>query len=51
MEFTGEDRIDHTVSDKSVRFYTGNAYDIGENVAARTTVATPRNNGVMRASR
>ena len=28
MEFTGEDRIDHTPSDESVRFYTGNAFDI-----------------------
>jgi hypothetical protein len=28
MEFTGENRIDHTPSDKSVRFYTGSAFDI-----------------------
>ena len=28
MEFTGEDRIDHTPSDETVRFYTGNAFDI-----------------------
>jgi len=27
-EFTGEDRIDHTPSDETVRFYTGNAFDI-----------------------
>ncbi len=28
MEFTGEDKIDHTPSDETVRFYTGNAFDI-----------------------
>jgi hypothetical protein len=27
-EFTGEDKIDHTPSDETVRFYTGNAFDI-----------------------
>ncbi len=28
MEFTGEDKIDHTPSDEIVRFYTGNAFDV-----------------------
>jgi hypothetical protein len=28
MEFTGEDKIDHTPNDETVRFYTGNAFDI-----------------------
>lgn len=28
MEFTGEDQIDHTPTDETVRFYTGNAFDI-----------------------
>ncbi len=28
MEFTGEDQIDHTPADETVRFYTGNAFDI-----------------------
>src|SRR5215472_9096980 len=28
MEFTGEDKIDHTPTDETVRFYTGNAFDI-----------------------
>lgn len=28
MEFTGEDKIDHTPSDETVRFYTGNAFDV-----------------------
>ena len=28
MEFTGEDMIDHTPADETVRFYTGNAFDI-----------------------
>jgi hypothetical protein len=28
MEFTGEDQIDHTPSDETVRFYTGNAFDV-----------------------
>jgi hypothetical protein len=28
MEFTGEDKIDHTPADETVRFYTGNAFDI-----------------------
>lgn len=28
MEFTGEDKIDHTPSNEMVRFYTGNAFDI-----------------------
>jgi hypothetical protein len=33
MEFTGEDKIDHTPSDETVRFYTGNAFDVvGERV-------------------
>jgi hypothetical protein len=33
MEFTGEDKIDHTPADETVRFYTGNAFDIvGERV-------------------
>lgn len=28
MEFTGEDKIDHAPADETVRFYTGNAFDI-----------------------
>jgi hypothetical protein len=28
MEFTGEDKIDHTPSNETVRFYTGNAFDV-----------------------
>jgi hypothetical protein len=28
MEFTGEDQIDHTPKDETVRLYTGNAFDI-----------------------
>jgi hypothetical protein len=28
MEFTGEDKIDHTPANEMVRFYTGNAFDI-----------------------
>lgn len=28
MEFTGEDKIDHTPTDETVRCYTGNAFDI-----------------------
>lgn len=28
MEFTGEDKIDHTPTDETVRFYTGNAFDL-----------------------
>lgn len=28
VEFTGEDKIDHTPADETVRFYTGNAFDI-----------------------
>jgi hypothetical protein len=28
MEFTGEDKIDHTPADETVRFYTGNAFDL-----------------------
>lgn len=28
MEFTGEDRLDHTPADETVRFYTGNAFDV-----------------------
>ena len=28
MEFTGEDKIDHTPADETVRFYTGNAFDV-----------------------
>jgi hypothetical protein len=28
MEFTGEDKIDHTPADEIVRFYTGNAFDV-----------------------
>ena len=28
MEFTGEDKIDHTPTDETLRFYTGNAFDI-----------------------
>jgi hypothetical protein len=28
MEFTGEDKIDHTPTDETVRLYTGNAFDV-----------------------
>jgi hypothetical protein len=28
MEFTGENQIDHTAKDETVRVYTGNAFDI-----------------------
>lgn len=28
MEFTGEDKIDHTPSDETIHFYTGNAFDL-----------------------
>lgn len=28
LEFTGEDRIDHTPSDETVRVFTGNAFDL-----------------------
>lgn len=28
MEFTGEDKIDHTPTDETVRCYTGNAFDL-----------------------
>jgi hypothetical protein len=27
-EFTGEDKVDHTPTDETVRFYTGNPFDI-----------------------
>ncbi|MFB3814076.1 MAG: DUF4139 domain-containing protein [Terriglobales bacterium] len=28
LEFTGEDKIDHTAKDETVRLYTGNAFDV-----------------------
>ncbi len=43
MEFTGENMIDHTPKDETVRIYTGNAFDItGERRRSNYTVE-PKN--------
>jgi hypothetical protein len=44
MEFTGENMIDHTPKDETVRIYTGNAFDVtGERKRTNYTVDMPRN--------
>ena len=44
MEFTGENMIDHTPKDETVRIYTGNAFDVtGERRRTNYTVDMPRN--------
>jgi hypothetical protein len=43
MEFTGENMIDHTPKDETVRIYTGNAFDItGERKRTNYTIDTVR---------
>jgi hypothetical protein len=43
LEFTGEDMIDHTPRDETVRVYTGNAFDIvGERVRTNYNIDTRR---------
>jgi hypothetical protein len=42
LEFTGEDEIDHTPKDETVRLYTGNAFDItGERRQTHFQAQTP----------
>jgi hypothetical protein len=42
MEFTGEDKIDHTPADETVRFYTGSAFDlVGQRVRTEFRVTPP----------
>jgi hypothetical protein len=44
VEFTGENSIDHTPKDETVRLYTGNAFDIsGERKRTNYTVETRTN--------
>ncbi|HLZ40630.1 MAG TPA: hypothetical protein VKQ11_06705 [Candidatus Sulfotelmatobacter sp.] len=44
VEFTGENTIDHTPKDETVRIYTGNAFDItGERHRTNYVVEAPRN--------
>jgi hypothetical protein len=44
MEFTGEDKIDHTPADETVRFYTGNAFDVvGQRVRTDFRVNSSQN--------
>ena len=44
VEFTGENMIDHTPHDETVRIYTGNAFDLtGERRRTNYTVETNRN--------
>jgi hypothetical protein len=43
MEFTGENMIDHTPKDETVRIYTGNAFDLtGERKRTNYTIDTVR---------
>jgi hypothetical protein len=43
MEFTGENMIDHTPKDETVRIYTGNAFDLtGERKRTNYTIDTAR---------
>jgi hypothetical protein len=42
MEFTGEDQIDHTPANETVRLYTGNAFDV---VGERRRVSFTANSG------
>ena len=45
VEFTGENLIDHTPKDETVRIYTGNAFDItGERRRTNYTVENAKNN-------
>ena len=44
IEFTGENAIDHTPKDETVRIYTGNAFDLtGERRRTNYVVESPRN--------
>jgi hypothetical protein len=46
LEFTGENRIDHTAKDETVRVYTGNAFDIaGERRQTKYQMQGPHPNG------
>jgi hypothetical protein len=46
LEFTGENQIDHTAKDESVRVYTGNAFDItGERRQTHYQMQGPYPNG------
>ena len=46
VEFTGENMIDHTPKDETVRMYTGNAFDItGERKRTNYTVENSRSSG------
>src|SRR5437016_7502746 len=43
LEFTGENMIDHTPKDETIRVYTGNAFDVtGERKRTNYTVETSR---------
>ena len=44
LEFTGENIIDHTPKDETVRVYTGNAFDlVGERIRTEYEIDTGRN--------
>src|SRR5512140_2717707 len=44
LQFTGENMIDHTPSDETIRLYTGNAFDlVGERRRTDFRVANARN--------
>ena len=46
VEFTGENSIDHTPKDETIRIYTGNAFDVaGERRRTNYTVENNRNAG------
>lgn len=48
MEFTGENQIDHTAKDETVRVYTGNAFDLkGERRQTRFQSQMHPNNGFV----
>ena len=47
LEFTGENEIDHTAKDETIRVYTGNAFDIaGERRQTHYQMQGPYPNGV-----
>ena len=49
MEFTGENMIDHTPKDETVRIYTGNSFDLsGERRRTNYTVDNKQNAGRKR---
>ena len=37
LEFIGENTIDHTPKDETIRIYTGNAFDVVESASVPTT--------------